>query len=126
MLKTVEEVGTERQVVLQRIEKKRVQVERTFRLAVKLVESGIPIETNYEGTELLFKGDSAIARKICRTFRVKFVKQPHDDHVDYIGKCDNVKIHIFGAVPPGCKVIYEDVVIPEHTEKRPKIVCNEA
>lgn len=34
-----------------------------------------------------------------------------------------VKIQIEGYVPATCKVIYEDVVIPEHTERKAKVIC---
>ena len=32
-------------------------------------------------------------------------------------------IDVTGYVPSTCKVIYEDVVIPEHTEKKAKVIC---
>lgn len=34
-----------------------------------------------------------------------------------------VRITIDGYVPSTCKVIYEDVVIPEHTERKAKVIC---
>ena len=61
----------------------------------------------------------------------KWNKTPVGDRVNYTNETflPGVKLRIYAAEPPsGCKIVYEDVVIPAQparVEKRPKMVCKE-
>lgn len=125
MLKTEEEVKASLEQCLGELRKKEVMVRNAHVVALKLVKAGVSVEMNWGGDELLFKGGSEIARKICREFGVKFKKTPDHtlEHVDYDGKLDGVDIRLYGQLPPGCKIVYRDRVIPERTVKVSEVVC---
>jgi len=121
-LKTVEEVEKERIKALDAVMSQVKAVEKVYDVARKLVQRGVSCQIC--AGEVFFHAGSEVARKICREFGVKFKKEPHGEHVDYIGELDGVKITLFGELPPGCRVEWEEVVVPEHKEKKAKVVCS--
>jgi len=129
MLKTIEEVEKSRQAFISSMTtdmfKRRTAIHKAHDVVRKLVEAGIPVETRYDGQAILFKAGSETARKISKTLGVSFKKKPDANHMDYDGELDGVRIHLWGTIPENCRVVYEDKVIPEHTEKVARIVCND-
>lgn len=70
--------------------------------------------------------------KIMTYFKAgKWEKTYETSTVTYKGKVDGMNLRMYcGALPPNCKVVTETVVVPEHvvpehTETKTKIVCNE-
>lgn len=55
----------------------------------------------------------------------KWEKKPcNDDKLEYNGFVDGVLIVIYNAEPPAsCRIVEEEVIVPEHTETRRKLVC---
>lgn len=58
----------------------------------------------------------------------KFEKSVSGDSMQLIGNFDGVEVQIEGYIPPTCRIVEEEVVVPavpEHTMKVRKVVCEE-
>ena len=71
-----------------------------------------------------------LVHEFSRLFKIKFKKEQAagSGRLDY--RHDNLQLDILlyaiGDLPPSCKVVYKDVVIPateERTEKRATVIC---
>ena len=127
MLKTAEDVQRAREACMALQQDRIAKINKACDAALKLVTAGIPCELDYIGAGLMWnETESTVAHKIAKAFGVKFEKKPHfgtDTHVDYDGKLDGVSMRIYGTIPPGCKVVYEDVKVLEHTERKARLIC---
>jgi hypothetical protein len=63
--------------------------------------------------------------KVVIAFGGRWNREPVGDRINYVQEvAEGVKVRCYqGQPPPNCRVEYEEVTIPQRTERRAKIVC---
>lgn len=71
----------------------------------------------------LSKPTSCFPREVVKALGITLHKTPGADAITCKGEVDGLSLHIYGYLPQSCAIVYEEVLVPERLERRPKVVC---